>query len=163
MQTIANIYNMYAKDVLNYFCSYTHNEMQAEDMLQDLFLKVMALDVINEETAKSLLFVTASRMMVDDARHKAYVRQYEKDALKEMNRLDSYSVERKIDADRVRHFEGLHLARMSEKTAEVYRLCFHEERSAKEIAEELDMNQRTVEGHIYRGRKEMKEYLRKVI
>ena len=149
-QLIADIYNMYARELMAYLMSYTHNEMAAEDMLHDLFVKVMGLDVVNKETAKSLLFVTARRMMIDDARHKAFVRQYEKDALAEMNRYDQYSVERR-------------LARMPQKSAQVYELCFHEERSAREIAELMQMNQRTVEGHIYRCRKEMREYLRKVM
>jgi len=165
MQTIADIYNMYAKDVLTYFLSYTHDMMAAEDMMHNLFIKVMSVDVVCMETAKSLLFVTASRMMADDARHKAYVRQYEKDALHEMNRMDSTSasLERKIDCDRIRQLEGLRIAQMSECHAEIYRLAFHEERTAKEVAEIMDMNIRTVEGHIYRARKEMREYLRMVL
>jgi RNA polymerase sigma factor (sigma-70 family) len=102
-------------------------------------------------------------MMIDDARHKAFVRQYEKDALAEMNRYDQYSVERRLDAERISRLESARLARMPQKSAQVYELCFHEERSAREIAELMQMNQRTVEGHIYRCRKEMREYLRKVM
>ena len=183
-QLIADIYNMYARELMAYFMSYTHNEMAAEDMLHDLFVKVIGLDVVNKETAKSLLFVTARRMMIDDARHKAFVRQYEKDALAEMNRYDQYSVERRldaelrdefniavvegdiassVDAERISRLESARLARMPQKSAQVYELCFHEERSAREIAELMQMNQRTVEGHIYRCRKEMREYLRKVM
>ena len=162
-QLIADIYNMYARELMAYLMSYTHNEMAAEDMLHDLFVKVMGLDVVNKETAKSLLFVTARRMMIDGARHKAFVRQYEKDALAEMNRYDQYSVERRLDAERISRLESARLARMPQKSAQVYELCFHEERSAREIAELMQMNQRTVEGHIYRCRKEMREYLRKVM
>jgi DNA-directed RNA polymerase specialized sigma24 family protein len=105
-QLIADIYNMYARELMAYLMSYTHNEMAAEDMLHDLFVKVIGLDVVNKETAKSLLFVTARRMMIDDARHKAFVRQYEKDALAEMNRYDQYSVERRLDAERISRLES---------------------------------------------------------
>ena len=163
METIANIYNMYANEVKAFLMSYTHNEMAAEDMLHDLFVKVMSLDVVNEQTAKSLLFVTARRMMIDHARHQAFVRQYEKDAMAEMERMDSYSVERKIDGERILSMERACIANMSERSAKVYQLCFHEELSAKEIAEHLHMNQRTVEGHIYRSRKELRDYMRKVM
>lgn len=163
MTIIAGIYNMYASEVKAFLMSYTHNEMAAEDMLHDLFVKVMALDMVNEQTAKSLLFVTARRMMIDDARHKAFVRQYEKDAQAMMDHFDSYSVERHIDSDRIIRLERLRVAEMPQKSAQVYNLCFHEECSAKEIAEQLGMNQRTVEGHIYRCRKEMRAYLKKVM
>ena len=74
-EIVATIYNMYYNDLKLYLLSYTHDVMAAEDMLQDLFLKVMSLDIISLDTAKSLLLVMAKRMIIDDARHKAYVRE----------------------------------------------------------------------------------------
>ena len=68
---VASIYKKYYSDLKQYLVSYTHDVMAAEDMLQDLFIKVMSLDVISEDTAKNLLLVMAKRMIIDDARHKA--------------------------------------------------------------------------------------------
>lgn len=53
---VSSIYKKYYTDLKQYLLSYTHDVMAAEDMLQDLFIKVMSLDVISEETARSLLF-----------------------------------------------------------------------------------------------------------
>lgn len=75
---VASIYEKYYADLKQYLVSYTHDVMAAEDMLQDLFIKVMSLDVISENTAKNLIFVMAKRMIIDDARHKAFVRATEK-------------------------------------------------------------------------------------
>lgn len=156
---IENIYRTYSEDVLTYFMSYTHDRMTAEDMLHDLFLKLMKLDVITLATAKSLLFVMASRMITDHARHRAYVREYQKCARVENSYIETSNIESHIDGRRLRQLESECLAGMKESCAAVYRMKFHEDRSAKEIALLLDMNQRTVEGHIYQLRKLMRQRL----
>ena len=69
MDTISRIYNMYAEEVKRYFVSQFHDVMLAEDMLQDLFLKLMKKDLISDQTAKNLLFVIARRMVIDRIRH----------------------------------------------------------------------------------------------
>ena len=45
MDTISRIYNMYAEEVKRYFVSQFHDVMLAEDMLQDLFLKLMKKEI----------------------------------------------------------------------------------------------------------------------
>ena len=156
---IETIYRTYSEDVLTYFMSYTHDCMTAEDMLHDLFLKLMKLDVITLATAKSLLFVMASRMITDHARHRAYVREYQKYARVENSYIETSNIESRIDGRRLRRLESECLAEMKESSAAIYRMKFHEERSAKEIALLLGMNQRTVEGHIYQLRKLMRQRL----
>ena len=156
---IETIYRTFSQDVLSYFMSYTHDLMAAEDLLHDLFLKLMKLDVVSLATAKSLLFVMASRMITDHARHRAYVRQYHKYARIENSDTVISNVENQIDANRLRLLESQCLSEMKETSATIYRMKFHEERSAKEIALFLGMNQRTVEGHIYQSRKLMQQRL----
>ena len=156
---IETIYRTFSQDVLSYFMSYTHDLMAAEDMLHDLFLKLMKLDVVSLATAKSLLFVMASRMITDHARHRAYVRQYHKYARIENSDTVISNVENQIDANRLRLLESQCLSEMKETSATIYHMKFQEERSAKEIALFLGMNQRTVEGHIYQSRKLMQQRL----
>ncbi|MBP5277623.1 MAG: sigma-70 family RNA polymerase sigma factor [Prevotella sp.] len=169
MEAVASIYNMYAQEVRAYFWSYARNAnianafQKAEDMTHDLFLKIMGVDMINSQTAKSLLFIMARRMMIDDARHHALARCCPMDTVEGLNKADAYRVEDRIDADYLRDVERCRIARMPEKSAQVYTLYFHEEQNTAEIAHLLGMNKRTVEGHIYRCRKEMRECLRKVM
>ena len=93
---VASIYKKYYLDLKQYLVSYTHDVMAAEDMLQDLFIKVMSLDVISEETAKNLLLVMAKRMIIDDARHKAFVRETEKQLMASMESMDHSSMVQRI-------------------------------------------------------------------
>lgn len=160
---VASIYEKYYADLKQYLVSYTHDVMAAEDMLQDLFVKVMALDVIAEDTAKNLLIVMAKRMVIDDARHKAFVRETEKQMLCSMSIMDNHSVVRRIEAADILSFERKHLAQMPAKRAAIYNMYKHEGLTTDEIVERLQLSKRTVETHIYLSTKDMKSYLRKII
>jgi len=160
---ITSIYKKYQDEVKHYFMSYTHNMMAAEDMLQNLFIKVMELDVIAEDTAKNLLMVMAHRMIIDDARHRAFVHNAEKQLSQSISQYDSFSVVRKVETDEIIEMESRQLATMAPKRARVYEMYRHEELSAHEIAEQLNLSQRTVEAHIYLSTKEMKHYLKNII
>ena len=52
---ISSLYNEYADDLRRYLCSCLHNMDDAEDMLHDLFIKVMDIEVIPEKSVHSLL------------------------------------------------------------------------------------------------------------
>ena len=160
---VASIYKKYYTDLKQYLVSYTHDVMAAEDMLQDLFVKVMSLDVISDETAKNLLFVMAKRMIIDDARHKAFVRETEKQLMCSMSSMDNNSAVRRIEAADILSFERLHLAEMPTKRANIYKMYKHDGMTTDEIVEKLQLSKRTVETHIYLSTKDMKSYLRKII
>lgn len=161
MLVLGDIYQKYAQEVCHYFCTYTHSVMAAEDMTHDLFLKIASVDVVNEQTARALLFTTASRMIVDDVRHKLYVRQYERYTMEQMEGLDTFSIERKMDNEHMAQVISLQLKEMSPRRADVYTLYFREGLHAKEIAQKLDLSVRTVESHIYQSRKQVTECLQK--
>jgi len=160
---VASIYKKYYADLKQYLVSYTHDVMAAEDMLQDLFVKVMSLDVISDETAKNLLFVMAKRMIIDDARHKAFVRETEKQLMYSMSSMDNNSAVRRIEAADILSFERQHLAGMAPKRAHIYKMYKHDGMTTDEIVEKLQLSKRTVETHIYLSTKDMKSYLRKII
>lgn len=160
---ISSIYKKYYSDLKQYFVSYTHEMMAAEDMLQNLFIKVMSLDIISEETAKNLLFVMAKRMIIDDARHQAFVRETEKQLACSMSSMDNNSVVRRVEAADILSFERKHLAEMPAKRAAIYHMYKHEEMTTDEIVEKLQLSKRTVETHIYLSTKDMKTYLRNII
>lgn len=117
---VASIYKKYYTDLKQYLVSYTHDVMAAEDMLQDLFVKVMSLDVISEDTARNLLFVMTKRMIIDDARHKAFVRETEKQMMASMESMDHSSMVQRIEAADILSFEQRHLAEMPAKRAAIY-------------------------------------------
>ena len=149
--------------MLAYLAGYTHDAMDAEDMAQDIFVKMLSIGVVTEATAEALLFVMARRMIIDDARHKAFVRQGMKQLAYTVSRYDTHSVARRLEVDEVLARERAVLARMAPKRARVYEMYRHEELSAKEIAARLDISCRTVETHIYLSTKEMRRQMRRIV
>ncbi len=160
---LANIYTRCYGKLLAYLAGYTHDTMDAEDMAQDIFVKMLSIGVVTEATAEALLFVMARRMIIDDARHKAFVRQGMKQLAYTVSRYDTHSVARRLEVDEVLARERAVLARMAPKRARVYEMYRHEELSAKEIAARLDISCRTVETHIYLSTKEMKRQMQGIV
>ena len=159
---VSTLYKRYGDDLKRYFVSYTHDMMAAEDMLHDLFEKLMTLDIINDSTAHSLIFVMARHIVVNDIRHKAFVRQSERNMRKHLSYYDD-SLARRVEARELLVLERSRLEAMPAKRAEVYRLYRHQELPAGEIAQRLSLSKRTVEAHIYTSTREIRSYLRGIV
>lgn len=162
-QQVTKLYEKYAHELRLYFLSYTHDEMDADDMLQDLFVKVLRTNLIEEESAKHLLFCAAHRIIIDDARHKKYVdesRQYFRDTMETQTTCTIYD---ELYTKQLIELEERRLLHMPAKRARVYRLWRTGELSFKEISQHFSISQRTAETHVYLAVKEMKEYFSKVI
>ncbi|HCN52979.1 MAG TPA: hypothetical protein DIS88_03995 [Prevotella sp.] len=160
---VSSIYKRYYADLKAYLMSYTHQGMKAEDMIQDLFLRVLDMDVIHEESAKGLLLTMAHRMIIDDARHRAFVRRQESKIRQTASVYDQTSIVDKVEFQQMTAYESRRLLKMPEKRAHVYQLWRHEEKTSQEIAKQMDLSCRTVESHLYMARKEMRDYLRNII
>lgn len=157
---IASTYTRCYEDLKRYITAYTHDVMESEDMIQNIFMKLLSMDVITESTASNLAFVIAKRMMIDDARHKTFVRRQEKNLTRSLSLYDDFSVVTKIAHDEIAALENHILDNMAPKRAEVYKMYRHEELTAQEIASVLNLNKRTVETHIYLSTKEMRKKMR---
>jgi len=162
-EVVASIYKRCYGKLLAYLAGCTHDTMDAEDMAQDIFVKMLSIGVVTEATAEALLFVMARRMVIDDARHKAFVRQGMKQLACTVSQYDTHSVARRLEVDELLERERAVLARMAPKRARVYEMYRHEELSAKEIAARLDISRRTVEAHIYLSTKEMKRQMHGIV
>ncbi len=159
---IAKMYEEHTEDIKRYLLSYTHDLMKAEDMLHDLFIKVMQLDLITAGTARNLLLTMARRMMIDDARHMAFVRKQTENFKGSMDLME-LPTSVVAETNNLLEMEESRLQHMAPKRANVYRLYRQEGMTAEEIALQLNLSKRTVESHIYLSTHEMRAYIRKVM
>lgn len=162
-KVVADVYERCYDDLKRYITSYTHDVMATEDMIQDLFLKLLSVDIITEHTANHLVFVMAKRMMIDDARHKAFVRRQKKEMKQSLTLYDDFSAVAKIAHDEVAAFETRFLNGMAPKRAQIYKMYRHDEMTSQEIADKLNISKRTVEAHIYLSTKEMRKKMCKAL
>lgn len=163
MDIIGDLYARYSDDVKRVFVNYTHDMMTAEDMTHDLYIKIMALDIIRPETAKNLLLFTARRMIIDEVRHRSFVRSVEDRILYESDHADNHQLMHHIETRNLEELEVGHLRKMPRKRSEVYQLWRMNDLSTEEIAIRLHLSKRTVESHIYHSVKDMRDYFRHIV
>lgn len=159
---IGRIYEQYLGELTLYFLAYTHNEMEAEDLVHNLFLRLMRIDLIVESTVRHLLFTTARRMIIDDVRHQYFVRQAETRMRNGMEAACPADVYDRMEREQLLALEERRLSMMPAKRAAVYRM-WRDEKSMKEIAEALHISRRTAEAHVYHATCDMKEFFRKAV
>lgn len=159
------MYTEYGADLKRYFLAYTKNVMDAEDMLHNLFLKLLCFNgVIIPSTARGFVFTMARRMMLDHATHVSYVRratkQFEAEAISLW--IDTASATT-LECKQIAEIERRQASLFPGQMARVYEMCRFEEKTIPEVAQELQISTRTVETHLYHARKRMRGNLKRAI
>ena len=160
---VAKAYRQYATNVQNYFVRYTSDMMKAEDMAQDLFVKLLSYkDMISDETISSFIFSIAKRMVIDDARHQAFVRRATEDYTIKAEKESIWNDPHSLECKQIEETEQARLRTMPQKMAMVYKMTRFEGKTSKELADEMHISKRTVEYHLLMARREIREAVRKV-
>ena len=157
---IGALYEKYAAKAKAYFGACLHNEMVAEDLTQDLFLRLLSIDVLDESTAKGLIFTMAKRMVVDKARQ--YM--HEQSAIRHYHEMSTRTTSFSDNVvDMLSQYEQGGLQSMTRRRAQIYLMYFREGKTASEISGLLHIEKRTVENHIYMSRQIMQRHLHNVV
>lgn len=128
-----------------------------EDLVQEVFLKILGLDVIIEDQLKGLAVYIAYQKRTDYLRHRAFVRRAKNDCLWRMEQ--SYT-NTDVEVNDILRVEMSVVSRMSERDAKVYQLMRFEDKTADEIVLDCGLSKRAVESRIYRTRQQVREAVR---
>lgn len=146
-----------------YFMAYCHEEMSAEDMVQTLFLKILCLDTLDEDTAHRLVFSTARNMIIDDVRHREQVRKAQQYMECFCSTESEPPVYDQMERECMLKMEAAYVNSMPRQRAHIYRMWREGMMTEKMIAEKMNLSLRTVEHHIYLAKRGLKEYFRKAL
>ena len=146
--------DQYADNIFRFAMKHLKNEMLAQDVVQDTFAKVWVKhEEVNYEKVKSYLFTTAYHAIVDSAK-------------KEGRSADTeYAPERRTDADLnfdVKEVLNEALEKLPEVQKSVVLLRDYEGYSYAEIAEIMKLSEAQVKVYIFRARKALKEYIKRI-
>lgn len=142
-----------------FICNRVGNRDTAEDLCQDVFLRLLEYDLLTPKTITSLVYIIARHLIVDWAR-----RRQCRDTV--MNYLWHNEVTacnttlHEVVCHDLEYIEKRHIARLSPMRAMVYRLNRYEGKSTVDIAAALGISPRTAESHLFCARKEMRQYMR---
>ena len=160
---IARSYEEYYQVILTYITYRITHRYEAEDLTQDVFIRLLDYkQMLRPDTVKYFLFTVARNIVID------YIRRYYKKL-----EVDSYmydcavtstnETEEGIIADDLMATEQRKLAMMPEQRRLVYTMNRFEAKTSTEIAEEMNLSRRTVENHLFLGRREMREFFKNSI
>ena len=158
-QMIANFYTVHHAELVNYATSRLGNREESEDLVQDVFIKMMSFEgIINEATIKSFAFTIAANKIKDHLRRRIFRHKMEENAKYEMELQHSH-VERVVEYHDTLRMVNDSMARLSPACAKVYRMSLFEDMATGDIAQEMNVSKRTVESQLFISRKQVRAML----
>ena len=158
-QMIANFYTVHHAELVNFATSRLGNREESEDLVQDVFIKMMSFEgIINEATIKSFAFTIAANKIKDHLRRRIFRHKMEENTKYEMELQHSH-VERVVEYHDTLRMVNDSMARLSPACAKVYRMSLFEDMTTGDIAQEMNVSKRTVESQLFTSRKQVRAML----
>ena len=140
----------------------TGNAQDAEDLLQDMYLKLwQKRDDLKEETDTQAYLVTMMKnLFIDQRRHKHLDASEAIEA--HASPPDERSLDHQIDArDEVQQVEGL-IRKLSERDAKIIQMHLMEDRSYEEIESDTGLSQGNIRIIVMRAKKKLKQQFQNI-
>ena len=163
-ELVSHYYIQHRQELLAYVAKGMANSAFSEDVLQNVFLKLLQSDkMITPVTLPALVYTVARNLVSDYWRHRAHVNNYRYlyGALWVNGHYDAesdYSARELVDI-----IERGVTDLLPEKSKVVYRLNVIEGLKVSEISTLLDRPYKTVENQLGSARKQMREYIKSVV
>ena len=159
-QIIGETYSRVRQEVFSIFRQACIAEDVCEDLVQEVFLKIMGLDIIIEDQLKGMAVKMAYQKRIDYLRRRACIKRVHDNLGWQMER--SYTHE-EAEVNDILRVEMNVIECMTETDSKVYQMTRFEEKTADEIALELQLSKRAVESRIYRTRIMVRKLVRQAI
>ena len=157
---ITNYYTTHRDELLAFVSSRLGGSCEAEDIVQNVFLRLLTTDkMITELTLPALVYTTARHLIIDYYRRHTVYEEYEhyiKGLCSETTTTESVYSAHEIIEQMERG-----LARLPENCREVYRLHIYDGMKVGEISLQLGEHYKSIEHRLGAARKAIRQYLRK--
>lgn len=158
-QMIADFYTRHHAELVNFAISRLGNREESEDLVQDVFIKMMSFEgMINEATIKSFAFTIAANKIKDHLRRRIFRHQMEESKMYEMELQHSHA-ERLAEYHDTLRIVNQNVDKLSPTCAKVYRMSLFEDMATGDIALEMNVSKRTVESQLFTSRKQVRAML----
>lgn len=162
-QIIAAFYTVHQKELVNFATSCLGSREEAEDLVQDAFIKMMTFEgIINEATIKSFAYTITANKVKDVLRRHIFRHQMEESKKYEMELQHSHA-ERLAEYHDALRIVNAGISRLSPTCAKVYRMSLYDDMTAGDIAEELQVSKRTIESQLFTSRKQMRAMMQEAM
>lgn len=159
-QLIINYYMTHRDELLAFVGSRLNSSMEAEDIVQNVFLRLLTTDkMITAVTLPALVYTITRNLMADYYRRHTSFEQYEH-YIKGVC-TDEDSMESVFSAREMMERLERGLVRLPENCREIYRLHIYDGLKVSEISQQLGEGYKSVEHRLGTARKAMRCYLRR--
>lgn len=157
---IACAFRQYHRSVYLYFyCSIGIKE-EAEDLMQDSFLRLAEYNrMLRPDTVKYFLFTIARNLMVDYLRWHSRLNECISNYWYMQSSSCENMADQSINIKELLENEKKRIVRMPFQRRRIYTMVRFEEKAVTDIANNLKLSVRTVEKHLAISRKEVRSYL----
>ena len=157
--TLTNYYVTHRDELLAYVSSRLGNSVEAEDLVQNVFLRLLTSDkMITDITLPALVYTIARNLIADYYRRRTHFEVYEH-YLKNTDSIDE-SAESILSIRDITEQLERGLARVPENCREIYRLHVYGGMKVAEISEHLGEGYKSVEHRLGTARKLVRRRLR---
>lgn len=161
MHAFKNVFVAYGDNLYNFAMSYLKDEFEAEEIVQDVFLRIweMRNDIDVDKSFKSFLYKMTVNKVFNHLKHQVVRKKYE-------NYLFNFDDSFHESPETSLHYKELNkklqtlIQKLPEQQRNIFQLSRSEGLSNSEISGQLGLSIRTVENQIYRASKFLKEHLK---
>ena len=165
-QLLSNYYSMHRDELVSFIAVRTVDAIEAEDIVQDIFLRLLrGQHLITPQTLPSLLHTMARHAVCDYYRRRHVHEEYEHyiQTSDFSCQTSDDSVESVFSAQQLMERMERSLARLPKSCCEIYRLHIYDGMKVSDIAQELSLPYKQVENRLGQARKAVRQQLRKCV
>jgi RNA polymerase sigma factor (sigma-70 family) len=160
---VARSYEEYYQTILKYITYRINHKYEAEDLVQDVFIRLLDYkQMLREDTVKYFLF-TIARNIVTDYIRRYYKKQEVTSYMYDIVVTTSNETEENLIVQDLLSLERNHLQTFPAQRKIIYSLSRFGGQTTDDISDKMNLSRRTVENHLLLGRKCMRAYIRQCI
>jgi RNA polymerase sigma-70 factor (ECF subfamily) len=157
---LIDYYIAHRDELLAYVSSRLGDSCLAEDIVQDVFLKLLTTDkMISEVTMPALVYTVTRNLVTSYFRRRSHHEEFEH-VIRHSGSLEATSTESVFSAREIMERLEHGLARLPESSREIYRLHVYDDMKVSEISQQLNEGYKSVENRLGAARKAIRQYLK---
>ena len=159
---ISHYYSLHRDELLAYASTRLGDLAEAEDLVQNTFLRILTTDkMLTEQTLPALAYTICRNLVNDHYRRRAF--RYEYEHYIQGSNEGKVSMESVFFAADIIERMEQGMARIPENCRHIYRMHILDGMRVGEISEQTGEKYKTVENRLGLARRQMRSYLRAVV